>query len=167
MDISMYPSDTMKFMQNFVNETRKVRLEDKQEVKDNKILFQIQKKILSLVTNSLYKVLFRYLMNFVCFELWLAFNLGNFSENWECHLNNTALTNVISWWQKGTVSEMPRNQYLTLNVISYLFLFWVFGILVHNHIKPSNELQKQQSMSMEYWLRLCQGNNRCMYRIFF
>lgn len=40
----MYPSDTMKFMQNFVNETRKVRLEDKQEVKDNKILFQIQKK---------------------------------------------------------------------------------------------------------------------------
>lgn len=39
----MYPSDTMKFMQNFVNETKKVRLEDKQEVKDNKILFQIQK----------------------------------------------------------------------------------------------------------------------------
>lgn len=44
LDISMYPSDTMKFMQNFVNETKKVRLEDKQKVKDNKILFQIQKK---------------------------------------------------------------------------------------------------------------------------
>nr|XP_048287750.1 cytochrome P450 3A5-like isoform X2 [Myodes glareolus] len=33
LNISMYPSDTMKFMQNFVNETKKVRLEDKQEAR--------------------------------------------------------------------------------------------------------------------------------------